>query len=1003
MGNICDQDAVRIYKNSNNRNSMKNIQLTPYSKRLLSYYIFHHKIEEALDKNKRNIYKYQNKNDPNVKNESQKFYFIEKDWIEQWRASAVYNSTKEELDKYYSSGNLRESNQLRCICQKLLDKTNIEEFNETFPSSEKTYNKFIRNNKLQIEDFDCLVDEGTYNLFEKYAPSYFLRKTYYIKGIILDHLVILFIKEFLTVKFLYIGKVNAELIQLSANCLEKDPKTGNFNQSNSESKYETFKEYLKGQNDSQIINLFTSNQIENKEEISIPVYPYSINIRNENLSNENLNQIILANKVINFKNLTKFRLIGLDNVGATCYMNATLQCFLNVKPLTEYLLNEQLFYKIYKNKGSFTLSRAYCNLLEKVWLDDTITKHYAPREFKRVISAKNPLFEGINANDSKDLINFLLEEMNIELQQLNETNQIDCNNNMPIVNQMNMQLTLENFRSDFAKKNNSVIAHNFFFILETNSFCLGCKSLRYNFQALFLLEFPLESVYKYNVSQNIPSINNKGKKFVDIFSCLKHYKLPSTFTGDNQLYCNTCNSLQDAISTNLIFSLPPVLIFILNRGKGKAFDCDVDFPLDLNLQKYVEYQKSIFNYKLRGVISHLGESGMGGHFIAYCRHRIDDKWYLYNDSTVTLCKNQNSDFMVGTAYILFYESIENKYNAIFDKKIDINCIKKNTKDGYMYMNINGSAANNMIMNSNPGMSNCNEMINGNNMNNNMIRNSFNPFQNNNFQNNPQMNNGFNNFNDMNINNMNNMFGQNLSNFNNMNGMNNNMNNNMNVMNNNMNGMNNNMNNNMNAMNNNMNGMNNNMNNNMDVMNNNMNAMNNNNMNGMINNNTNTMNNNMNVMNNNINAMNNNIRSGMNNSINAMNNNMNATNNNVNFMNSNINLMNNNMIMNNNMNFMNNNINTMNNDMNGMNNNMNGMNNNINTMNNNMNGMNNNMNTINNNMNGINNNINTINNNMNGMNNNINTMNNNIRSGANNNNWNNMNQLTNNNMNQRSPY
>ena len=982
MGIPCYEPDVDDFHNSRNRATY--VKLTDYSKRFINYYFFHHKIESALDKNKRHIYKFPKKNDPIIKNESQKYYFLDQDWIQNWKANAIYNSTKEELDKYYSLVNKENLKRFNSICQKLLNKNNIEEFSLALPSSEKTYNQFIRNNKLQIEDFDCLVDENTYDLFKKISFYNYLNSSYSIKGIIFDHLIILFIKEFLTIKFLYIGNVegNTELIQLSAKCLEIDKKTGDFNTSKSELKYETFKDYLKGLNDAQIINLFESNNIGFLEEISIPLNPYTIIITNENLSSKYLNKINEVNKYINFKNVNKFRLIGLDNVGATCYMNATLQCFLNVKPLTEYLLNEQIFNKINGDNGSFTLSRAYCNLLEKVWLDDTITKHYAPREFKRVISAKNPLFEGINANDSKDLINFLLEEMNIELQQLNGTNQNHFNNNMPVVNQMNMQLTLENFRSDFAKRNNSIIAQNFFFILETNSVCSGCRNLRYNFQALFLLEFPLESVYKYNVSQNIPSINNKGKKSVDIFSCLKQYKLPSTFTGDNQLYCNTCNSLQDAISTNLIFSLPPVLIFILNRGKGKVFDCDVDFPLDLNLQKYVEYEKSFYNYKLRGVISHLGESGMGGHFIAYCRHRIDDKWYLYNDSTVTLCKNQNSDFMVGTAYILFYESNENKSNAIFENNIDINCIKKNTKDGYMYMNINGSAANNMIMNSNPGMSNCNEMINGNNMNNNMIRNSFNPFQNNNFQNNPQMNNGFNNFNDMNINNMNNMFGQNLSNFNNMNGMNNNMNNNMNVMNNNMNGMNNNMNNNMNAMNNNMNGMNNNMNNNMDVMNNNMNGM-NNNMNGM--------NNNMNGMNNNINTMNNNIRSGMNNSINAMNNNMNATNNNnVNFMNNNINLMNNNMIMNNNMNFMNNNINTMNNDMNGMNNNMNGMNNNINTMNNNMNGINNNMNGMNNNMNGINNNINT--------------MNNNIRSGANNNNWNNMNQLTNNNMNQRkSPY
>ena len=37
-------------------------------------------------------------------------------------------------------------------------------------------------------------------------------------------------------------------------------------------------------------------------------------------------------------------LIGLNNIGATCYMNATLQCLSNTKKLTEYFL------KVYKTE-----------------------------------------------------------------------------------------------------------------------------------------------------------------------------------------------------------------------------------------------------------------------------------------------------------------------------------------------------------------------------------------------------------------------------------------------------------------------------------------------------------------------------------------------------------------------------------------------------------------------------------------------------------------------------
>ena len=36
-------------------------------------------------------------------------------------------------------------------------------------------------------------------------------------------------------------------------------------------------------------------------------------------------------------------------------------------------------------------------------------KSYSPNSFKEVLSKENPLFEGVAANDSKDLFNFLLE------------------------------------------------------------------------------------------------------------------------------------------------------------------------------------------------------------------------------------------------------------------------------------------------------------------------------------------------------------------------------------------------------------------------------------------------------------------------------------------------------------------------------------------------------------------------------------------------------------------
>jgi len=42
--------------------------------------------------------------------------------------------------------------------------------------------------------------------------------------------------------------------------------------------------------------------------------------------------------------------VGLNNVGATCYMNATLQCLVHVKKLTQFLLNPEQMQMIQGNK-----------------------------------------------------------------------------------------------------------------------------------------------------------------------------------------------------------------------------------------------------------------------------------------------------------------------------------------------------------------------------------------------------------------------------------------------------------------------------------------------------------------------------------------------------------------------------------------------------------------------------------------------------------------------------
>ena len=89
-----------------------------------------------------------------------------------------------------------------------------------------------------------------------------------------------------------------------------------------------------------------------------------------------------------------------------------LQCLSNINELTEYFLSE---YRCDPNDKNKTMSNVYYELINNLWNKENNNNSYSPSTFKNVLSGNNDLFEGNSANDSKDLINFLIERLNDEL------------------------------------------------------------------------------------------------------------------------------------------------------------------------------------------------------------------------------------------------------------------------------------------------------------------------------------------------------------------------------------------------------------------------------------------------------------------------------------------------------------------------------------------------------------------------------------------------------------
>ena len=183
--------------------------------------------------------------------------------------------------------------------------------------------------------------------------------------------------------------------------------------------------------------------------------------------------------------------IGLQNIGQTCYMNATIECLSNIQPLTEFFMSYNF---IYINPLLKPLSIFYFDLLKNLFFPSPEVKlrgYYAPNNFKQIIGKLNPLFQGYHPADSKDLLFFILETLHEELNTVNKNMNMNMNFNIFNIDSSNENSVFQWFMKDFLSKNNSIITGLFYGINESSLKCLGCNKINYSFQAYNLIIFPL--------------------------------------------------------------------------------------------------------------------------------------------------------------------------------------------------------------------------------------------------------------------------------------------------------------------------------------------------------------------------------------------------------------------------------------------------------------------------------------------------------------------------------
>ncbi|XP_067134827.1 ubiquitin carboxyl-terminal hydrolase 35-like [Centruroides vittatus] len=338
------------------------------------------------------------------------------------------------------------------------------------------------------------------------------------------------------------------------------------------------------------------------------------------------------------RNKSETGMVGLDNIGNTCYLNCILQSLY----MTDYFRYSVL--KVAPKPQETILLK-----LQEVFAYLSLTQRpsFSPNHFLEI--SRPSWFKMGEQQDCAEFLHFLFDL-------LIEQNKFTCQSPQSSESQ-----------------DNSLIENVFSGVSETTYICSCCNNSSVRSEKFTSLHLAIP-----DADENKDSSDAKDEVRIELSDLILNYLKPEILEGENKYFCDKCKELHTGKKQSKIKKFPTYLIITLLRfsynpvlHKKTKIISIVNYPYEL-LWPLDENNCKV--YHLYAVVIHSGTSTERGHYYTYARHLSstttnvpvqEQKWYLFNDSHVFLTSYNSLEtlaqrFPKDTAYVLFYQEAPNE-------------------------------------------------------------------------------------------------------------------------------------------------------------------------------------------------------------------------------------------------------------------------------------------------------------------------------------------------------